>query len=404
MLKIVIILVLIIIIIYALHFIIINIGNLRKNNKIEIDDKKNFFAILIAARNEELVIEKLVNSLKRQNYPKDKYEIYVIVNNCTDNTAAIAKKAGATVIECTENVKSKGEVLKYTFNKLKDNNEIDAYAIFDADNLVDNNFLNEMNNTINEGYTVSQGFRDTKNIGDNWISSSYALLYYIDNLFINRARHYMKMSAILNGTGIVIKKDIIDKYGYDPKTFTEDIEFTVMCALNDEKIAFTETAIIYDEQVTDMKSSLTQRKRWSFGAMQCFKVYYKDLLKKIFKDKSYCALDILFFTISTMFHVLSALLIILLTLYTIINIKSINIVNLLLVLLTTLFIVYVCGILIRIYLIKRNNKKIKDNIGGILLFDIFLLTWIPINFICLFIDKCNWDCIKHNRNVEIDKA
>ena len=63
-----------------------------------------------------------------------------------------------------------------------------------------------------------------------------------------------------------------------------------------------------------------------------------------------------------------------------------------------------CGILVRIYLIKRYNKKIKDNIGGILLFDLFLITWIPINFICLFIEKCNWDSIKHNRNIDIEKA
>ena len=261
-----------------------------------------------------------------------------------------------------------------------------------------------MNNTINAGYNVSQGFRDTKNIGDNWLSSSYALLYYIDNLFINRARHNMKMSAILNGTGIVIKKETIDKYGYDPKTLTEDIEFTVLCALNDEKIAFTETAIIYDEQVTDIDTSMKQRKRWSFGTMQCFKVYYKELLKKIVKDKSYSALDILFFTISTMFHVLSAVLTLLLTLYFIINISTINTVNLLLVLSISLIIMYMGGILLRIYLIKKNNKRIKDNIGGILFFDLFLISWIPINFICLFMDKCNWDSIKHNRNIEIDKA
>lgn len=404
MLKIVIIEILILIIIYSLHFIIINIGNLKIKNKTEIKDKKNFFAILIAARNEELVIEKLISSLKRQNYLKDKYEIYVLANNCTDNTASIAKKSGATVIQCTQKVKSKGEVLKYAFNELKDNKKIDAYAIFDADNLVDNNFLNEMNKTINEGYNVSQGFRDTKNIGDNWLSSSYALLYYIDNLFINRARHNMNQSAILNGTGIVIKKEIIDKYGYDPKTLTEDIEFSVMCALNDEKIAFTEKAIIYDEQVTDIKTSMTQRKRWSFGAIQCLKVYYKKLLKKVFKEKSYSALDLLLFTLSTIFHILSAILLILLTLYTIINIKSINIYNLLLTVLIVISIIYVCSILVRIYLIKRNKKKVKDNIGGILLFDIFILTWIPINFICLFIDKCNWNIIKHNRNIEIDKV
>lgn len=400
----IIIIILIIVLIYALHFIVINVGNLKKKNEVFIEDKKNFFAIIIAARNEELVIDKLVKSLQRQNYPKDKYKVFVVVNNCTDNTADVARKAGATIIECTKKVKSKGEVLKYTFNKLKDNNEIDSYVIFDADNLVDNNFLMEMNNTINQGYNVSQGFRDTKNIGDNWISSSYALLYYIDNLFINRARHNIKKSAFLNGTGIMIKKEIIDKYGYNPKTLTEDVEFTVMCILNNEKIAFTETAIIYDEQVTDLKTSLKQRKRWSFGAFQCLKLYYKQLLKKIFKDKSYCALDILLFTMSTIMHVLAVVLILLVSIYIIINFSNIDFIKIAFISLLLLILSYICGVIIRLYLIRKYDKSIKDNIGGILLFDLFLITWVPINFLCLFMEKCNWDMIKHNRNIDIEKA
>lgn len=404
MLKIIIIILSILIVVYVMHFIVINIGNLKKNEDKIIKNKKNFFAILIAARNEELVIEDLIESLKRQNYPKDKYDIYVITNNCTDNTKEVSEKAGAKVIECKEKVKSKGDVLKYTFNKLKDNKKIDAYAIFDADNIVDNNFLSEMNNTINKGYNISQGFRDTKNISDNWLTSSYALLYYIDNLFINRARYNMKKSAFLNGTGFIVKKEIIDKYGYNPKTLTEDVELTLLCSLNDERIAYTEKAIIYDEQVTGFKTSLNQRKRWSFGALQCFKFYYKDVIKKIIKDKSYCALDILLFTMSIIFQVLAVLLSALTLVEVALNINNINIKTMTLISLIGLLTIYICGILIRIFLIKINNKKIKENIGGILLFDIFLITWIPINFICLFIKKCNWDSIKHNRNINIDRT
>ena len=402
MFEVIIISLLTIILIYAMHFIVINVGNLKKKEENKIIEKKNFFAILIAARNEETVIENLIKSLKNQNYPKDKYEIYVIANNCTDNTAKVSKKAGATVIECKEKVKSKGEVLKYTFNKLKDNNEIDVYAIFDADNIVDNNFLNEMNNTVNEGYNVSQGFRDTKNIGDNWITSSYAILYYMDNLFINRARYNMKQSSFLNGTGFIVTKAVIDKYGYNPKTLTEDVEFTTLCALNNEKIAFTEKAITYDEQVVDLKTSLKQRKRWSFGTFECFKIYYKDLLKKTFKEKKYSPFDVLLFVMSTLIHVLLYFTLLLISIYMIININTIDIKIILLMNLFSI-ISYICGVILRIFVIKKYNKRIKDTIGGIILFDLFMLTWLPINIICLFINKCNWDSIKHDRNVDIEK-
>ena len=72
-------------------------------------------------------------------------------------------------------------------------NDIDAYIIFDADNVVDKNFLKHMNNSLNNGYLVAQGFRDTKNVSDNWISSSYALYYYIQNYFFNKARTLINM-------------------------------------------------------------------------------------------------------------------------------------------------------------------------------------------------------------------
>ena len=214
--------------VYLAYFVIMAFGVFRKR-EIKLKFKKNsFFAILVAARNEELVIGNLIDSLKRQNYPKDSYEIFVIVNNCTDNTKKVAKDAGATVIDCNEKVKSKGDVLKFAFEKLKNNKEIDAYVIFDADNIVHSEFLKKMNDILNSGYSVAQGFRDSKNVSDNWLSSSYTILYYIQSLFINRARFNLGKSSFLNGTGFMVKKEVIDKHGFNPVTLTEDIEFTAM--------------------------------------------------------------------------------------------------------------------------------------------------------------------------------
>ena len=218
--------------IYLGYFILMAVGIFKKNKDEIVSNKKNHFAIIIAARNEEEVIGNLIKSLNNQKYDKDKFDIYVVINNCTDNTLEVSKKAGAKIINCTEKVKSKGEVLKFTFDYLKDNKEIDAYVIFDADNVVHPLFLAKMNDTINMGYGVAQGFRDTKNISDSWLSSSYALLYYMQSLFINKSRYNLGKSSFLNGTGIMIKKSFIDKYGFVPKTLSEDIEITALCAIN----------------------------------------------------------------------------------------------------------------------------------------------------------------------------
>lgn len=390
---------------YAGYYLITSIGIFKKRKKVtnNNDDKKNFFAVIIAARNEENVIGKLIDSLKKQSYPSEYFDIYVIVNNCTDNTAIEAKKAGAKVISCTEKVSTKGEVLKYTFDLFKDNNKIDAYAIFDADNIVHHDFLAKMNDMINSGYSVAQGFRDTKNISDNWLTSSYAILYYFQSLFLNESRYNMGRSSFLNGTGFVIKKEVIDKHGFNPKTVTEDVEFTAMCAINNEKIGFATDAITYDEQTNSFDASWKQRKRWSFGTMECLREYFPILLKKGIKERNFECFDVGLFYLSVILHVVFNLLPIFLLINIIIHFNSLTFDNMLY---KIIFIVisYLFGVVVRIILLKRYNKSFKDNIGGVLLFDLFVISWLPINFICLFIKSCNWDSIKHNRSVDIENV
>lgn len=400
MLKILTYIVMVITSFYLLYFVVMAIGIFKKKKEKVLVDKKNNFAVIIAARNEEAVIANLIKSLKKQNYPKEHYEIYVIVNNCTDNTEEEARKAGAKVIVCTEKVKSKGEVLKFTFNKLKKEKDIDAYVIFDADNLVHSDFLNSMNDMINSGYSVAQGFRDTKNISDNWLSSSYAMLYYIQSLFINKARYNLGKSSFLNGTGFMVKKEVIDKYGFDPITLTEDIEFTAMCAVNGEKIAFASKAITYDEQVVNFKDSLKQRKRWSLGAMQCLRNYGTTLIKKGIKEKRLECFDIVLFYFSVILQVITTLISFIYLIFMLCN--SLNDTTTLITALTLSLITFILGVTFRAIIMKKLGKGIKENIGGILLFDLFLLTWVPINFICLFIKDASWDQIKHDRNIDME--
>ena len=397
--KILLIILISIIIIYFSYFIFICIGLFKKNNNKDIKSKKHSFAILIASRNEEKVIGNLINSLNKQKYPKNLYKIYVILNNCTDNTKEVVLKTNANILE-VNNISSKGEALRYAYNYLSNDNSIDAYVIFDADNIVDNNFLNCMNESLNNGYNVVQGFRDTKNIGDNWLSSSYAIMYYIQGLFINKARFNLGKSAFLNGTGFMVRKSVIDKYGFNPKTITEDIEFTMMCAINNEKIAYNENALFYDEQVVNLKDSIKQRKRWSFGTIKCLKYYFKPLVINMVKNKSFICLDVIMFYLVVFVQVI---LFITFCVSLFILILNSNITSLYYGLFISLCMLLL-GIIFRIYLIKHYDNKVIDNIGGILIFDLFLLSWLPINIICLFKKNCSWDHIKHNRIVKIDNT
>lgn len=385
---------------YSAYFIVMGFGLMKKNKKTQNIEKNNKFAVVVAARNEELVIGNLIDSLMNLNYPKELYEVFVAVNNCTDNTEGVALERGVNVIKC-DTASSKGQVLKFTFEKLSDREDINAYVIFDADNIVHKDFLNKANDMLNCGYNVAQGFRDTKNISDNWLSSSYAMLYYMQSLFMNQSRYCLGKSSFLNGTGFVVKKEVIDKYGFDPKTVTEDIEFTAMCAMNGEKIAFMSDAITYDEQVTNFKTSIKQRKRWSFGAMECLRNYFPELIKKGIKERRFECFDVAIFFLAVIVHVLFNFMQIGLLINMIVNVNRYSM-NYLLICGVCCILFYLFGVMLRMFIFKKYGKSIKNNIGGVLLFDLFIITWLPVNFVCLFIRKCNWDHIIHNRNVKLE--
>ena len=125
------------------------LGLFRKEEKKNYTPK-NKFALLIAAHNEEVVIGSLIESMLKLDYPKDMYDIFVIADNCTDDTAKISKGYGVNVCErFAEDKRGKGYALEWMFAKLfKMDKKYDAVAIFDADNLVHKDFLKEMNSKM----------------------------------------------------------------------------------------------------------------------------------------------------------------------------------------------------------------------------------------------------------------
>ena len=281
--------------VYGCYFLAVAIaGNLMKRRGIPSAPPVSRIAAIIPARNEQAVVPKLVDSLLRQRYPRTLFDIYVVPNNCTDMTRKAALDAGALVLDCDVPVHSKGEVLRWTFEKLMSGDKkYDAFCIFDADNVADGGFFQAVNNALAAGYGVAQGYRDSKNPDDNWVAGCTSIFFWFMNRFFNHARFMMKMSAALNGTGIMISADTIRKIGFDTCTLTEDQEFTGICALNGVKIGWMEDAITYDEQPITIRDSFVQRRRWGAGTLQCFGHYGKALFRTIRERRSLDALDVL---------------------------------------------------------------------------------------------------------------
>ena len=241
------------------------------------------FAVVVSARNEEQVIGELLDSLRKQNYPQELLDLYVVADNCTDDTAGAARKAGAFVYERRDPIhKGKGYAMDYLFRQLKEEGKdcYDGYFVFDADNLVAPNFVREMNRTFDKGYDAVTCYRNSKNFGDNWISAGYSIWFLREARFLNFPRTLLGTNCHVSGTGFLVSAKVIEENGGWPfHLLTEDIQFSVDCAIRGKRIGYCDSAVIYDEQPVTFRQSWDQRLRWSKGFYQVDREYTVPLLK-----------------------------------------------------------------------------------------------------------------------------
>ena len=277
---------------YFFQIIYTGVGLFSRRKPEPAPAKMNKFAALICARNEAMVIAELVDSLKKQNYPAEMLDVYVLADNCTDDTAARAAEAGAIVLERQNRQQvGKGYALDFLLKRIMGThrkNPYDGYFIFDADNIVDPAFTAEMNKTFNRGYDAVTCYRNSKNFGANWISAGYSIWFLREARFLNYPRMRLGSGCAVSGTGFLVSHKIIEQNGGWPfHLLTEDIQFSVQCAIAGHKIGYCDGAMIYDEQPTSFRQSWLQRLRWSKGFYQVNAQYLPSLIKGTLKHKTY---------------------------------------------------------------------------------------------------------------------
>ncbi|SHE58424.1 glycosyltransferase family 2 protein [Clostridium fallax] len=279
--------------ILTMYYLVLGFFGFHRKKEVKKYPPKKKFALIIAAHNEELVVANLIESLKHQNYPKELYDIFLIADNCTDSTAKIGREHGARVFERSNKEKrGKGFALEWMFDKIfKMDEKFDAIAIFDADNIASDNFLMEMNAKMCEGYKVVQGYIDSKNPSDSWITQSYSIAFWSANRLFQLARANIGLSNQIGGTGFVVDVDILKELGWGATCLTEDLEFSCKLVLNGEKVGWAHDAIVYDEKPLTLKQSWNQRKRWMQGFSDVASRYFMKLIKKAIKERSFVTFD-----------------------------------------------------------------------------------------------------------------
>ena len=373
--------------------------------------KKHKFAVLISARNEEKVIGNLIETIKMQDYPQKLIKVFVVADNCTDNTAQVSKDAGAIVFERFNTAQvGKGYALDFLLQKINEKYSIerfDGYFVFDADNLLKPNYITEMNKTFSDGYEVITSYRNSKNYGDNWISAGYALWFLRESRFLNNSRMILGSSCAVSGTGFMFSDKILKKYGgWKFFLLTEDIEFSVNNILNDVKIGYCDGAILYDEQPVKFSQSWNQRMRWAKGYLQVIRKYGIKLLKKASIKLDFSAYDMSMVLMpAVVLTVIGILCNVSISVISLLAGKGlwVSLESILEFTRNSYLMMYLVGLLTTVTEWKQIHTSVIKKILYTFTFPIFMATYIPISFVAFF-KKVEWKPIEHTKVKTLDEV
>ena len=366
--------------------------------------------ILISARNEADVIGQLLDSIAQQDYPADRLRVFLVADNCTDETAHIARQKGAIVYERFNTKKvGKGYALSYLLSHIDRDfglKTIDAFIVLDADNVLEPNYVTEMNKTYCDGYRITTSYRNSKNYAANWISAGYALWFLREAKYLNNSRMLLGTSCAVSGTGFLFAREILEeRHGWNYHLLTEDIEFTCDSIVRGERIGYCADAVLYDEQPVTFRQSWNQRMRWAKGFLQVMRKHGKSLFKGIF-SKNFSSCFDMFMTISPAYSIV--------TVSIGLNILGIffglmgdlNIDHLLRGLAQNLVVGYVmlflAGIITTVTEWKSIHCPRSKKILYAFTFPFFMFTYIPIS-VAVFFKKVEWSPIKHSHSFTVEQ-
>ena len=393
---------------YAYQVIYLIVG-LAKKPGVPEEITRNRIAVLICARNEEAVIGQLLASVRQQTYPAQFIDMYVAADNCTDDTAKMARQAGAEVYERFNRERvGKGYALEFLLDKMESaGKRYDAYLVLDADNLLDEHYIEEMNKMLCAGHRIITSYRNSKNFGSNWISAGYSLWFLRESRYLNQARMTLGTSCAVSGTGFMVHRDIIERNkGWKHFLLTEDIEFTVDSILKGERVAYCKDAILYDEQPVTFSQSWCQRMRWAKGNLQVFEKYGRLLGRTLDREHSFACFDMLMTIMPAVILTLLCCLINGAAVMVSAACKPVYLERIVAEAGFALFNVYLTLFMMGFITVLSEWRRIQAPAFKKILysftFPVFMLTYIPITASALF-KKVEWKPIRHDISKSLEE-
>jgi 1,2-diacylglycerol 3-beta-glucosyltransferase len=251
------------------------------------------FLVVVPAHNEASLIAGTVATIRDGDYPAHLRDIVVIADNCTDNTAEIARAQGASCLERQDpSLRGKPYALAWAFEQT-DLGPYGGVVIMDGDTNMDRGFLRAMDTHLRSGESAIQGYFGVMNPDENWLTRLSIVPATLKFRLHFPGKQAFGLSCPLAGNGMCFSGDVIRRYGWNAFSLTENWEYYVRLTLEGYVCTSAPEAVIYSEVVRSLKEGQTQRTRWMKGRMDTLQSFWRPLLFGGFARGSLVRIDAL---------------------------------------------------------------------------------------------------------------
>ena len=266
---------------------------------------KHRFRIIVPAHNEQEGIAATVSSLLDLDYPRELYDVQVVADNCSDETARRAEEAGASVlIRSNERLRGKGYALLHAFEALPD--DLDTAMVIDADTVVSKNLLRAFAARLDVGAGAVQADYAVRNPNQTWRTRLIAIAFGSFHVVRSRARERLGLSCGLRGNGMCFTRNVLKNVPHQAFSIVEDVEYGIRLGEAGYRVHYADEAHVYGEMVSTGAAARSQRQRWEGGRRALARAHGARLLRQAWTRRDPVLLDLAFDVLIPPLSVLSS--------------------------------------------------------------------------------------------------